>query len=63
MEEEVTLEHEGKTYSASYIAFDDEILVLLPDGSERRSTLGTLTPVQAAKGRLRVYIRALMHKR
>nr|WP_146219665.1 hypothetical protein [Pseudomonas sp. RW407] len=61
--EEVTLEHEGKTYSATYVQVDDDLIVCLPDGSERCTTLRGLNPEQAAKSHLRGYIGALTRKR
>lgn len=39
MEEEVSLERDGKTYSATYVQVDDDLIVYLPDGSERTTTL------------------------
>ncbi len=59
MEEEITLEHEGKIYSASYIQLGDELLTYLPDGSERRTILRGLNPEHAALTHLRGYIHAL----
>ena len=59
MEEEITLEHEGETYSASYIQIGDELLTYLPDGSERRTILRGLNPEHAALTHLRGYIHAL----
>jgi hypothetical protein len=56
MEEDVTLEHEGETYTASYIEIDDELLTYLPDGSERRTELRGLNPEQTARNHLRGYI-------
>lgn len=61
MEEEITLEHEGETYSASYIQTGDELTVYLPDGSERSSDLRGLSPESAARTHLRGYIRSLKH--
>lgn len=62
MEEEVTLEHEGETYSASYIQVGDELLTYLPDGSERRTLLRGLKPEHAATTHLRAYISTLKRK-
>lgn len=62
MEEDVTLEHEGETYTASYIEIDDELLTYLPDGSERRTTLRGLNPEHAALTHLRSYISTLKRK-
>ena len=62
MEEEITLEHEGESYSASYIQVDDELLTYLPDGSERRSILRGLTPRDVASRHLRGYLSTLKRK-
>lgn len=62
MEEEITLEHEGETYSASYIQIGDELLTYLPDGSERRTDLRGLKPEHAAATHLRGYISSLTRK-
>ena len=59
MEEEITLEHEGETYSAIYIQVGDELTVYLPDGSQRSSELRGLSPESAARTHLRGYIRRL----
>lgn len=63
MEEEITLEYEGVNYSASYIEFEDEVVVYLPDGSQRRTDLsGGMSVRSAAMTHLRGYARAL-HRR
>lgn len=62
MEEDITQEHEGETYTASYIVIDDELLTYLPDGSERRTDLRGLKPEQAALTHLRGYISTLKRK-
>lgn len=62
MEEEITLEHEGETYSASYIQVGDELTVYLPDGSTRGTTLRGLDPEQAAATHLRGYIHSLKRR-
>lgn len=62
MEEEITLKHEGETYSASYIQVGDELLTYLPDGSERRTMLRGLSPEHAAMTHLRGYIHSLKAK-
>jgi len=56
MEEDITLEHEGETFTASYIVIGDELLTYLPDGSERRTDLRGLNPEHAAETHLRGYI-------
>lgn len=62
MEDEVTLEHEGKTYSATYAEFGDELVTYLPDGSSRSTTLRGLDPETTATNHLRGYIGALKRK-
>lgn len=62
MEEEVTLEHEGETYTASYIQLGDELTTYLPDGSTRQTTLRGLHPEHAAETHLRGYLSALKRK-
>lgn len=62
MEEEITLEHEGVSYSASYIQTGDELVVYLPDGSSRGTTLNGLSPESAARVHLRGYISTLQRK-
>lgn len=62
MEEEVTLEHDGEIYSASYIQVGDELLTYLPDGSERRTILRGLDREHAALTHLRGYIHSLKTK-
>ncbi len=62
VEEEVTLEHEGQIYSASYIQLGDELTVYLPDGSTRQTTLRGLNPDHAAETHLRGYLSALKCK-
>lgn len=57
--EEVTVEHEGKVYSASYILVDDELTVFLPDGTERSTALRGLKPAHAVQTHLRGYIHSL----
>jgi hypothetical protein len=39
MDEEVVLEHEGETYTASYSISEDTLTVCLPDGSLRYTEL------------------------
>lgn len=59
MEEEVTLEHEGQTYLATYTQYGDELVTYLPDGSNRSTTLRGLDAEQAATTHLRSYIKNL----
>lgn len=59
MEEEITLEHEGVSYSAYFIQTGDELAVYLPDGAVRHTTLRGLNPEHAAATHLRSYITTL----
>ncbi len=59
MEDEIVLEHNGESYTASYIVTDDELVVYLPDGTHRQTTLRGLKPESAAAVHLRSYISAL----
>lgn len=59
MEEEVSLDQDGTTYTASYIQIGDELTVYLPDGSMRQTTLRGLKAKQAAETHLRGYIHGL----
>ena len=57
MNEEITVEHEGVTYSAEYSIFDDTLVVYLPDGTTRETELRGLKPDSAAKIHLRAYVK------
>jgi hypothetical protein len=59
VDEEVTLTHEGETYTATYIEIDDELIICLPDDSEQRIILNGLKPRLMALTYLRSYVRAL----
>ncbi|TWE07769.1 hypothetical protein FB481_103340 [Pseudomonas sp. AG1028] len=59
MEEEIILVHDGVVYAASYTDLGDEILVLLPDGTQRTTILRGLTPESAAMTHLRGYVSSL----
>ncbi|WP_256815408.1 MULTISPECIES: hypothetical protein [Pseudomonas] len=59
MEDEVTLDYEGTTYSATYIVLGDTMTVYLPDGSTRQTILRDLNPDHAAETHLRGYLSAL----
>jgi len=55
MNEEITLEHNGKKITATYSVIGDTLTVYLPDGSFRRTELRGLDPKAAAKPHLRGY--------
>lgn len=59
MDGEVEIEHAGVRYSAAYTDFGDSVTVLLPNGEQRTTDLGTLKAEQAAKAHLRVYVCSL----
>ncbi|MCU7647157.1 hypothetical protein [Pseudomonas piscis] len=56
MEEEIILEHEGTTYTSHYIVHGDDLVVYLPDGSQRATTLRGLDPQMAALTHLRGFV-------
>ncbi|AHZ80022.1 MULTISPECIES: hypothetical protein [Pseudomonas] len=62
MDDEVTWEREGVTYSASYVVVGDELIVYLPDGSQRETTLNGMYPESTARNHLRGYVNALFRK-
>ena len=53
MDEEISFEHEGTTYTGTYSVHGDELIVYLPDGSQRTTTLRGLDPEMAALTHLR----------
>ncbi|WP_139113501.1 MULTISPECIES: hypothetical protein [unclassified Pseudomonas] len=53
MDEEISFEHQGKTYTGTYSVHVDELIVYLPDGSQRTTTLRGLDPEMAALTHLR----------
>ncbi|MDH5387626.1 MAG: hypothetical protein OEY06_04150 [Gammaproteobacteria bacterium] len=55
MNEEVTIEHNGKKYTAEYFVSNDVLTVYLPDGSSRQTVLRGLNPESAAKPHLKSY--------
>ena len=55
MNEEVSLEHNGKFYKAEYLVIGDTLTVYLPDGSMRSTALRSLNSESAAKTHLRSY--------
>ncbi len=52
---EITLELEGKTYTASYQIFGDTQTTYLPDGTTRTTELRGLIPELSAETHLRGY--------
>lgn len=63
MEEEVTIEHEGVDYSASYTVTGEMITVFLPNGEQRSTVLsGGIVIESAARTHLRSYIRSVARK-
>jgi hypothetical protein len=63
MEVEVTIEHEGTPYTATYLVVGDELIVYLPNGEPRATVLRGLNPESAARQHLRSYIRSVtQHK-
>jgi len=55
MNDEITIEHKGKTITAEYSVIGDTLTVYLPDGSFRKTELRGLDPKAAAKPHLRSY--------
>lgn len=53
MDEEISFEQEGATYTGTYSVHGDELIVYLPDGSQRTTTLRGLDPEMAALTHLR----------
>lgn len=56
MDEEVSFEHEGTRYTSSYCVQGDDLIVYLPDGSQRTTTLRGLDPETAALTHLRGFV-------
>lgn len=56
MEEEVSFDHVGITYTGSYCVQGDDLIVYLPDGSRRATTLRGLDPELAALTHLRAFV-------
>jgi len=57
MNEEISIEYDGKIYSAEYVVFGDALTVYLPDGSSRTIELRGLDPKGTAIGHLKGYIK------
>lgn len=56
MDEEISFEHDGTTYTSIYHVQGDELTVYLPDGSQRTTTLRGLDPEMAALTHLRGFV-------
>ena len=56
MEEEISFNHGGVTHTGSYNVEGDELIVYLPDGSQRATTLRGLDPETAALTHLRAFV-------
>lgn len=56
MEEEISFDHAGVTYTGTYYVEGDELMVYLPDGSQRATTLRGLDPEMAALSHLRAFV-------
>lgn len=56
MDEEISFEHEGAMYASTYYVQGDDLIVYLPDGSQRTTTLRGLDPEMAALTHLRGFV-------
>lgn len=56
---ELVYEYESVKYTATYQVIDDELIVYLPNGEERRTMLRGLTPELAAKTHLVAYVKKI----
>lgn len=56
MDEEISFEHEGTMYTGTYSVHGDELIVYLPDGSQRETILRGLDPEMAALTHLRGFV-------
>lgn len=63
MDEEITLEHEGAQYTASYNVFGDTLTVYLPNGEARSTELRGLGAESAAMVHLKSYVLVLTGKK
>lgn len=59
--QEVKLKSGEHEFTATYEVFDDTLVVLLPDGSQRETELQGLRPEQAALVHLKSYARTARH--
>lgn len=58
MEEEISFEYEGLMHSCTYSVHGDELVVYLPDESQRTTDLRGLDPRMAALTHLRAFVRS-----
>lgn len=63
MEDEVTIEHEGRQYAAPYLVSGDTLTVFLPNGEQRSTELRGLSPESAARQHLRSYVGSIAAKK
>ncbi|WP_298722404.1 hypothetical protein [uncultured Oceanisphaera sp.] len=56
MNEEISIEVNGKKYTAEYFVNGDTLTVYLPDGDSRETELKGLSPASAARPHLISYI-------
>lgn len=63
MDEEITLEHEGISYTASYSLFGDTLTVYLPNGETRSTELRGSSVESAAIVHLKGYVRMISLKK
>ena len=63
MDEEITLEHEGVQYTASYSVLGDTLTVYLPTGEPRSTELRGLEAESAALVHLKSYVRGVKGKK
>ncbi|NQY26335.1 MAG: hypothetical protein HRT92_04070 [Piscirickettsiaceae bacterium] len=55
MNEEITVEYEGKSITAEYSVIEDTLTVYLPDGSMRKTELRGISPRSAASVHIKSY--------
>lgn len=63
MDEEITLEHEGVHYTATYTVFGDTLTVYLPNGDARSTELRGLGVESAAMVHLKSYVLHVVGKK
>lgn len=56
MDEEISFEHEETMYTSTYCVQGDDLIVYLPDGSQRTTALRGLDPEMAAMTHLRSFV-------
>jgi hypothetical protein len=56
VDEEIRFEHQGTMYTSTYYVQGDDLIVYLPDGSQRTTTLRGLDPKMAALTHLRGFV-------